>query len=72
MNLDKSKQSHGVRDSHDRSKRERIAISIVMERNSAFGVAEDFSARLTNRLVIAVRTRLAEILASAMGTDGQS
>lgn len=47
-------------------------MSIVMVRNSTFGVAEDFSARLTNRLVIAGHTRLAVILAGAKGTAGQS
>ena len=76
VNLDKNKQRQGLRDSHDRSKRERIAMSIVMSivmvRNSTFGVAEDFSARLTNRLVIAGHTRLAETLAGAKETAGQS
>ena len=72
VNLDKSKQSQGLRDSQDRSKRERIAMSIVMVRKSTFGVAEDFSARLTNRLVIAGHTRLAVILAGAQGTDSRS
>ena len=47
-------------------------MSIVMVRKSTFGVAEDFSARLTNRLVIAGHTRLAVILAGAKGTDSLS
>lgn len=62
MDLYKSKKSQGGEDGHQRSTGERMAESVVMVRDSADGVAEDFSRRLRNVLVLVGRTRFAEIL----------
>ena len=62
MAIDKSKQSQGLRDGHDGSQGERIAMSVLILRHSTDGVAEDFSRRLRNVFVIVGRTRLSENL----------
>ena len=62
MTLDKGEKRRGLRDCHDGSKCERIAMSVMPVSDSADCMTKDFDGRLRNVFVIVGRTRLAEIL----------